>query len=151
MPAQAHRHLHDKGWHRLQPKRHGCGSQRADQKRAFAADDHHAELSGQRRAQRREDEGRGARQRVLPGESGAERALVHVEIEVERVLAEQRDEKTEDHERAGKRRARDQDVFDGCAVTLEESGIGGWSGCDRLERIRHVSGHEVAPITPSTR
>ena len=94
---------------------------------------------------------RGARQRVLPGEPGAERALVHVEIEIERVLAEQRHEDAEHRERADQRRARDQDVFDGRAVALEEAGIGGRSNSDRLDRIRRLSCHEVAPITPSTR
>ena len=82
--------------------RRGRG-QRPHQQRAFAADDHQAELRRQRRAQRREDERRGAGQRVLPGEPGAERALVHVEIEVERVLAEQRDEDAERDERRQQR------------------------------------------------
>ena len=94
---------------------------------------------------------RGAGQRVLPGEPGAERALVHIEVEVERVLAEQRDEDAEHRERADQRRARDQDVFDARTVALEEAGIGGRGYPDRLERIRRVSCHEVAPITPSTR
>ena len=94
-----------------------CRRQRADQQRAFAADDDQAELRRQRRAQRGQDQRRRARQRVLPGEPGAERALVHVEVEVERVLAEQRDEDAEHDERADQRRARDQDVFDGRAVS----------------------------------
>jgi hypothetical protein len=87
----------------------------------------------------------------LPGEPRAERAVVHVEIEIERILARQRDEDAEDHERAGQRRARNQDVFDGAAVALQETRIGGRRNGDRLCDIRHVSGHEVAPITPSTR
>ena len=146
-----HRNLH----HQRRRPRHGQSDrgrgQGADQQRAFAADDDHAELRGQRRTQRRQDQRCGACQRVLPGEPGPERALVHVEIQIERVLAEQRHEYAEYGERADQRRARDQDVFDGRAVALEEAGIGGRSNSDRLRRIRRVSGHEVAPITPSTR
>ena len=72
-----------------------CRGQRADQQRAFAADDHQAELRRQRGAQRGQDQRRGAGQRVLPGEPGAERALIHVAVEIERILAEQRDEDAE--------------------------------------------------------
>ena len=129
MPAHDHRELHDERRRPLHRQRGAGGRQRADQERAFAADDDHAELRRQRRAQRGQDQRRGARQRVLPGEPGAERALVHVEIEIERVLAEQRDEDAEHRERADQRRARDQDVFDGRAVALEEAGIGGRSNC----------------------
>jgi hypothetical protein len=82
---------------------------------------------------------------------GAEGALVHVEIEIERIFAEQGDEQAEDRERADQRRARDQDIFDRSAVTLEESRIGGRSYRDRLAGIRRVCRHEVAPMTPSTR
>ena len=106
--------------------------------RAFAADDDHAELRGQRRAQRGQDQRRRARQRVLPGEPGAERALVHVEIEVERVLAEQGDEYPEHAERGDQRRARNQDVFDGPAVALEKSRIRGRSDRSRFDGIRNV-------------
>ena len=37
------------------------------------------------------------------------------------------------------------------AVALEEAGIGGRRNPDASHRIRRVSCHEVAPITPSTR
>jgi hypothetical protein len=148
---------HAGGDHReLYDERRGCGhcerdrrgGERAHQERAFAADDDEAQLRRQRRAQRGQYQGRRAAQRVLPGEPGAERALIHVEVKVERVLAEQRDKDAEHHERASQRRARDQDIFDGRTVTLEESGIGGRRDG---RRVRHVGGHEVAPITPSTR
>jgi hypothetical protein len=77
--------------------------------------------------------------------------LVHVKIQIERVLAEQSHEYAEYGERADQRRARDQDVFDGGALALEEAGIGGRSNSGRIDGIHRVSGHEVAPITPSTR
>jgi hypothetical protein len=146
-----HRNLYQQ---RRRP-RHGqgdrCRGQGSDQQRAFAADDDHAELRGQGGTQRRQDQRCRACQRVLPGEPGAERALIHVEIQIERVLAEQCHENAEYGERADQRRARDQDVFDGCAVALEKTGVGGRRDCDRLDRIRSLSCHEVAPITPSTR
>jgi hypothetical protein len=150
-PGTNHRNLHDqrrRPWHR---QRRAGGGERADQERAFTADNHHTQLRGQCRAQRGQDQGCGAGQGVLPGEPGPERALIHVEIEVERALAEQGHEYSEHRERADQRRARNQDVFDGAAVALEEAGIGGRSYSDRLHWIRRVCCHEVAPITPSTR
>ena len=96
--------------------------QRAHQQRALAADDDEAELRRQRRAQRREDERRCAGQRVLPGEPGAEGALVHVEIEVERILAEQRDEDAEGDERRHQGERGNDDVFRRAADAIGEGG-----------------------------
>ena len=118
--GKRHCHLHDQRRRTLQQQRgRGCG-QRPHQQRAFATDDDEAELRRQRRAQRREDERRRAGQRVLPGEPGAEGALVHVEIEVERVLAEQRDEDAEGDERRHQREERDDDVFRRASQPVKE-------------------------------
>ena len=106
-----HRHLHHERRRVGQQQRGRGRGQRADQQRALAADDHHAELRRQRRAQRRQDQRRRARERVLPGEPGAERALVHVEIEIDRILAEQRDEDAERDQRRHQGERRDDDVF----------------------------------------
>ena len=111
MPAQAIARSTTSGGADRQRQRRAGGGQRADEQRALAADDHHAELRRQRRAQRREDQRRRARQRVLPGEPGAERALVHVEIQVERILPEQRDEDAEQHQRRRQGERGDDDVF----------------------------------------
>ncbi len=146
-----HRELHHYRRCPLQHQRCTGGGQGANQERPFAADDDHAELGGQSGAQRRQDQRRRARQTVLPGKPGSERALVHEEIEIERVLAEQEHEQPEYAERGDQCRARDQDVFDRGAVALEKSGIGGGSYRDRIDGFRHVSCHEVAPSTPSTR
>ena len=146
-----HRGLHDergRPWHReRRRRRREC----ADQERAFAADDHHAELRRQRRAKCGQDQRRRARQRVLPGEPGPECALVHVEIKIERIFSEHGHEYAEQAERAEKRRARNQDVFDGCAMALQESRVGGRSYSGRIHGIGCVCCHEVAPSTPSTR
>ncbi len=95
-----HGELHDDRRRIRQRQRRRGGGERAHEQRALAADDHESELRGQRGAQRREDQRRRAAQRVLPREPGAERALVHIEVEIDRVLAEQRDENAERHERA---------------------------------------------------
>ena len=135
----------------MQRERRAGRGERADQQRAFAADDHHAELRRQRRAQRGQDQRRGARQRVLPGEPGAERALIHVEIEVERVLPEQRDEDAEQHERANQRERGDEDVFGRAAELREQK----WAGEEArrpgiLQEARRPARqhrlHEVAPM-----
>ncbi|MGY3573658.1 hypothetical protein ACVMB1_000862 [Bradyrhizobium sp. USDA 4504] len=146
-----HGDLHHDRRRALHRQRRRGRRQCADQKGAFATDDHHAELCRQRRAQRGQDQRRGAGQRVLPGEGGAERAVIHVEIQIERVLAVERDKAAEHRERADQRRGRDQDVFDARAVALEESGINGRSDAGRLHRFRRFRRHAVAPITPSTR
>ena len=118
--------------------------ERPDQKRAFAADDDHAELRRQRRAQRRQDQRRRPRQRILPREPGAERALVHVEIEVERVLAEQRDENPEQHKRRRERQGGDDDI-------IRRRRQAGRAPLARRSKWGVRRSHDVAPITPSTR
>src|SRR4029079_8730364 len=62
-------------------------------------------------AQRGENERRRAGERILPGEPGAERALIHVEIEVERILSEQRNEDAEQDERRRQGERGDDDEF----------------------------------------
>ena len=66
---------------------HGCG-QAAEHERAFAADDDEASLRRQRHAQRRQDQRRGALQRVLPREAAAESAFVDERVDFERILAD---------------------------------------------------------------
>ena len=111
MPASTIASCTTSGGAPWQQQRGRGGGERPHQQRALAADDDEAELRRQRRAQRGEDERRRAGERVLPGEPGAERALVHVEIEIERVLAEQRDEDPERDERRHQRERGDDDVF----------------------------------------
>jgi hypothetical protein len=128
------------------------GAQRADQKRALAADDHHAELRRQRRAERGENERRGAGQRVLPGEPGAERALVHIEIEIERVLPERRDEDAEQHQRGQQGQHGDDDIFRRAAELTDKRGQAKEFAQPRLHNgCADIGLHEVAPMTPSTR
>src|SRR4029453_9877608 len=63
---------------------------------------------------------RRAGQRILPGEPGPEGALVHVEIKVDRVLAEQRDEDAERDQCRRQRKRGDDDVFRRAADPLGE-------------------------------
>jgi hypothetical protein len=128
-PRPAHRHgrEHHRTLHherrRAREEQRGRGrGQRSHQQRAFAADDDEAELRGERRAERGEDERGGARQRVLPGEPGAERALIHVEIKIDRVLPEQRDEDAERDQCRRQRKRGDDDVFRRAADPLGERG-----------------------------
>ena len=146
-----HAELYRKRRGPLHHQRGGGGEKGADQKGAFAPDDDHAELCGQGGAERGQDQGGGTRQGVLPREPGAERALVHVEVEIERVLAKQEDEQPEHSQGGGNRRHRNQDEFDLAAVVLQKTPSDrGRRRCSG-DRILDVSGHEVAPITPSTK
>ena len=99
-PAQQHgeqRHcqLHQDRWHAAEIMPRDGRGQSAEYQRAFAADDHQPCLRRQRDAERGEDQRRGAHQRILPGEGAAERALVHERIDLERILAQHRDEDPE--------------------------------------------------------
>jgi hypothetical protein len=97
-------------------RQRGAGrSQRPHQQRTLPADNHHAELRRQRRTQRGQNQRSGAGERVLPGEPRPKRALIHVEIEVERVLAEQRDKHPEQRKRCDERQRWDYNHFGGAA------------------------------------
>ena len=156
MPASAMATSTTSGGAAWQRQRRAGGAQRADQQRPFAADDDHAELRRQRRAQRGQNQRRGARQRVLPGEPGAERALVHIEIKIERIFAEQRDKDAEQHQRSHQSERGDDDIFRRAAELPAERGQAkkfAYPGfCGRRANGRADIGlHEVAPMTPSTR
>ncbi len=86
--GKRHCDLNEHRWRRRHHQRRSGRRERANQERTLSADDHHAELRGKSRAQRREDQRRRARQCILPREPAAKRALVHVEIEVQGILAE---------------------------------------------------------------
>jgi hypothetical protein len=106
-----HHEIDDQRRRPLKDERRRGRAQCAHQQSPLTADDHHAELRRQSRAQRRQNERRGARERVLPGEPGAEGALVHIEIEVGGILAEQHDKDPERDQSRENGERGDGDVF----------------------------------------
>ena len=125
----------------------GGRRQPADDEGALAADDDHAELRRERGAERGQDEGRGAGQRVLPGEPGAEGAAVHEPIELERVDAREGDEDAEQHRRGEERQKRHRDGLGGAARTVAAA----VHRPSPFSPIATVMAQEVEPMTPSMR
>ena len=87
------------------------GGKRPDQQRSFPADDDETKLCRQCCTEGGENDRRRAAQRVLPREPGAEGPLVHVKIEVSRVLARQGDENPECRQGCRERERRNYNVF----------------------------------------
>ena len=97
---------------------------------------------------------RGARQRVLPGEPGAERALIHVEIRSSGFLPNSATKMPNSTSDASKRERGDDDVFRRAAESCgRNGGRRRNSPTPDLQRTGRadIGFHEVAPITPSTR
>ena len=126
--GERHRELHHERRRAGQQMPGHRGRQSAQHQRAFAADDHQPGLGGQRDAQRGEDQRRGARQRVLPGERARETALVDERIDFERILAKYGDEQPEQDHRRQQRTGRDRNRFSAAAA---------WPKRGRSRAVRH--------------
>jgi hypothetical protein len=83
----------------------------AEHQRPLAADNDEPEPRRDGHAQRRENERRGAHQRVLPGKAGAEAAAPDQREEVHRRLAQQQQEHREKDARHDQRQQRNDHIF----------------------------------------
>jgi hypothetical protein len=101
-PCAAHGHRRER--HQRQRNRAGRpaeqhrrrpGADAAERDGALPADHHEAEPGGQRDAERGQQQRRGARQRVLPAERGAEPRAPDQRVELRGRLAERREEQAE--------------------------------------------------------
>ncbi len=143
------------------------GGEAAEHQRALAADHDEADARRDRHRERGEDQRRGALQRVLEREGGAEAAAPDIGDEVDRRLADREQKQREQQRRDDQREQRNRDIFGirpqpprespivvrrragearSCAAAVAPSGIDSPSRVMAVRRRRRrVRGECVAP------